>query len=58
MLITGTTGKGTARRSSVFGNNYFGHFEDDYFPYLVCCPGNCDDYYEHRPTDNCSDYVL
>ena len=56
-LLTKSAGRGTIHKTSVHANNYFEHFENDYFPYLVCCPKNCNEYYQRRASDDCSNYL-
>ena len=44
-------------------DSFLTHFEDDLEPFLYCCKGNqtnepsfCDNYFNYRPSDNCSSF--
>ena len=54
-LITGPPGGGTVDLVSP-DVSFVRHFVDDVIPFLLCCKAgifsNCDEYYEHRPSDN------
>ena len=61
----GSPSGGTVRKVSPVGvgDSYlpklWGHWNEDVLPYIWCCKGSnskCSYYYEHRPSDNGSNY--
>ena len=59
LLITGVPGGGTVDLISP-DVSPVGHFVQDVLPFLLCCKAgifsDCDEYYEHRPSDPGFDY--
>ena len=53
-LVVGSPGGGTVDKVSP-DVSFVGHFLNDVVPFLLCCKAgifsDCDEYYEHRPSD-------
>ena len=60
MLLVGPEAGGTVDLYAP-GQNFWDHQFHDVIPFIFCCKGlfsDCSAYYDRRPSDNGSDYVI
>lgn len=55
-LIVGPSSGGTVDKVAP-STDKIAHFWADIYPYLMCCPEHCDEYYKHRPSDDGTAYM-